>query len=716
MDWYNRSVRTDSGSQLAYQYDHLSNLVVFDNAPKLENYYLIVAMRETEDGEVKTMEPIQLGGSFWLIPNLYTQIPQTISFQVCCKTESGDFENHSAQFSGVILPSKNHDGEALDVDPTPMFDAYKAWVNEQAMAAGAIIIDKTLSVEGAAADAKAVGDYHMTDEEAASLLLGVVDPEDLDVIGDAVKSWLDDNPEFVSDELLDEVSELNGRVDQQDDSIAELNGRLDQQADAFDAVISGYPDEAYGTRSVHYVVEWFQGGMNPDGTTNTSASRIRSDYIPVGNGISGTNISATPETSYWVRVFDENMTILGNGWTDTDGTFRTGPNAHSNPINVDSVSDVYADAKYIVISMSKLVTSESITPAQNGMEFTCDERVFVGLAKEDYTSDEITFMYPIGNGYKTRGYLKLPPNYSKGGASVPLIVFIHGSGDVGRITTTTMTSTYQSLYNYLRDSGYAVFDCYAYSDKFPASSSKFFANTWGLPINDRCYLSGIKYVCRKWNIDINNVFVACKSLGGLEAMSALFKPEFKVVAVGMLSPELNWLGMKFGYSSTQRMFAASELNFSEDTNGVLNFEESDPVPSGFYDYVTENMDKWVGVFTNFTGLPITDAQKPNYYNSLDGTKTLCRNGANKPVKIWIAEDDRNVNPANAKALIQSLRNGGNKAELRLMPSGTGGHHAVDTDTNALKTENVTTKLGIHYESVPTAYYELVEFFDQFVSV
>lgn len=175
-DWYNRSVRTDSGSQLAYQYDHLSNLVVFDNAPKLENYYLIVEMKETEDGEVKTMEPIQLGGSFWLIPNLYTQLPQTILFQVCCKTESGDFENHSAHFSGAILPSKNHDGEVLDVDPTPMFDAYKAWVQEQAMAAGAIVIDKTLSVEGAAADAKAVGDAlkayspSLSESEAAELL------------------------------------------------------------------------------------------------------------------------------------------------------------------------------------------------------------------------------------------------------------------------------------------------------------------------------------------------------------------------------------------------------------------------------------------------------------------------------------------------------------------------------------------------------------------
>jgi hypothetical protein len=48
-----------------------------------------------------------------------------------------------------------------------------------------------------------------------------------------------------------------------------------------------------------------------------------------------------------------------------------------------------------------------------------------------------------------------------------------------------------------------------------------------------------------------------------------------------------------------------------------------------------------------------------------------------------------------------------------MPEGTGGHASVDVSETALQTTNVTTKLGVYYESIPTAYYELSKYFDGF---
>ena len=182
-DWHTGMPAIGSaGAFLARQYDHLSNMVVLTHAPELNNYYLIVTMRETENGDVKTLEPIQLSGSYWLIPNIYTQLAQEISFQFCCKTESGDFESHSAEIRGCILPSKDHDGGPLDIDPSIMFEPYREWVTRLAMAAGAIVIDPTLlddsenPVQNKVVTAKvreletAVTACTLTENEAAELL------------------------------------------------------------------------------------------------------------------------------------------------------------------------------------------------------------------------------------------------------------------------------------------------------------------------------------------------------------------------------------------------------------------------------------------------------------------------------------------------------------------------------------------------------------------
>ena len=147
VDWYSqRPPRFSGGPQLAYQGDHLSNMVVFDNAPELPNYYLLVEMKTDEAGPVVALPDILLEGPYWVIPNYYTQICQRITYQVCCKTGSGDYEHHSAKFQGTILPVITHNGEPVDL--SPMFDSYidilDKRVNELALAAGDIQIDSEL--------------------------------------------------------------------------------------------------------------------------------------------------------------------------------------------------------------------------------------------------------------------------------------------------------------------------------------------------------------------------------------------------------------------------------------------------------------------------------------------------------------------------------------------------------------------------------------------
>ena len=94
------------------------------------------------------------------------------------------------------------------------------------------------------------------------------------------------------------------------------------------------------------------------------------------------------------------------------------------------------------------------------------------------------------------------------------------------------------------------------------------------------------------------------------------------------------------------------------------------------------------------GLPIKVADIKQYFSNAGLTREMVRASQLRPVKIWIAEDDAAVCYSLANAVIKSLQNAGCHAELRTMPSGTGGHHSVDNDTNAPQTTNVTTSLGI----------------------
>lgn len=149
VDWYSGApIITGGGYQLAYQGDDMSNMVIFDKAPNLDNYYLLVKMKLDEaDTEPTVLPYIRLEGPYWVVPNYYTQIAQTITFQCCCRTPQGDYEHHSALFTGAILPTIKHNGDPID--QSPMFDPYidilDKRVNELVVAAGDVVIDSELN-------------------------------------------------------------------------------------------------------------------------------------------------------------------------------------------------------------------------------------------------------------------------------------------------------------------------------------------------------------------------------------------------------------------------------------------------------------------------------------------------------------------------------------------------------------------------------------------
>ena len=156
-----------SQQMISRQWDDKGALIQFAGYPQPDNdealiFRLIVWMKESENAEPRELPPILLDADQWLVSNYYTQLVQTIKFQLCITNESGTFEKHSPIFAGHIGKSLSHNGQEGDIDVIPLFDPYKNYVdervNELIVAAGDVQIDASLSTSGAAADAKATGD------------------------------------------------------------------------------------------------------------------------------------------------------------------------------------------------------------------------------------------------------------------------------------------------------------------------------------------------------------------------------------------------------------------------------------------------------------------------------------------------------------------------------------------------------------------------------
>lgn len=152
-NYKNITARWDRGTLsetiISRQFDDAATLVAFAGVPTGDDdedavYHLIVWMATEEGGEPHEQAPILLDAPEWLISNFYTQFTQVIRFQLCIQTEGGAYEAHSPIFSGRIVRSLRHDGTTDDINTSILFDPYKKYVDEKAMAAGAVVIDTAL--------------------------------------------------------------------------------------------------------------------------------------------------------------------------------------------------------------------------------------------------------------------------------------------------------------------------------------------------------------------------------------------------------------------------------------------------------------------------------------------------------------------------------------------------------------------------------------------
>lgn len=356
------------------------------------------------------------------------------------------------------------------------------------------------------------------------------------------------------------------------------------------------------------------------------------------------------------------------------------------------------NVKYIKVTYKN--NSNSFTGAEYLEVYASNGEVVE--TKHPYKSGTVRFYVPTKDSYYTSMLFKLPPNYTASGDPVPLIIFLQGASDYGSVDATVLSNFYEPYTDYLRDNGFCVWGCHGFGSLYTVGSTMF-----GVPRNMRCIKYSLEKLFNEYNIDKNRVVVVSKSQGGYVASLLPFMQIVDVKAVGMLAPALNKWQHQDLYGAFKRQILVNEFGFDTDTEWFvseefarneryLNFLRANAYLSSGYD----------GYWRGLVGNSFYDKCEDSYSRTWD--TTLYRE-LRCPVKIWISQDDANVPYGACDAYVKQAQNAGYDAQLRTLPNNTGGHMATDSDEHALQTYNVTTRLGIEYAQVPTAYYELNDF-------
>lgn len=360
----------------------------------------------------------------------------------------------------------------------------------------------------------------------------------------------------------------------------------------------------------------------------------------------------------------------------------------------------------------------------------------------------LTFSYVVNGDTFTSGQMILPPNYSIHGNPCPLVVILHGTSSMNtwtqEIGTNSGTST-RYLLNYLANEGFAVFDCYCFTSEY--YSANYQNQAAPLPVFLQAYTEGIKYVCKYYNVDINNVSAFAMSAGGnLGHMVLHGCGDVRLKSLAMLCPSTGFASTifrTFFLHSSMRSLIVNYLGLSNETGASTFISTDNGLDNATArNFVLNHLDSFAGLIcgaigvngstfedqydwmtTGVTDLPqwMTDLNLPGIASGwttspATGIPALVNHPdlsayTPLPVKFWQAFDDVNVSGHANYTIYNWLKNGGSEVYWRTMPQNSGGHHAVDTDANALKSSG-TTRLGISYSNIATAYVEMADFFYQ----
>lgn len=370
-------------------------------------------------------------------------------------------------------------------------------------------------------------------------------------------------------------------------------------------------------------------------------------------------------------------------------------------------------------------------------------------------------IYHVDGDMFTTALLMLPPNYTVNGKKVPLIVWDSGDGSFSNWNSYEMGTGYEARrkgLEYMRDQGFAVLEIYSwgsyYYKQYPGCGQR---SAMPIPTHIKTHEKGVEYVCSRYNVDYNNVFHLSKSGSGKMALGyALDTPKFGLKSIYAMAPVFDDLNFNRWGMPDYRKALFEELNmdgteeqieqfrngYSGDAthgwlltrgpyNGTITPEELSHLHKINQDFVKKNISKFSVISVNWKnligqspeekfqdtldwGYKFWETDKPNWANheSPDeqgkfptyNTNTDIYNKHNLtiisnsiPITVIMSKDDEQTPYWSALEVINQLRNGGKDATIVPLPSQ--GHSAPDMGSGVNSVSDVTTVLGIHYDSV-----------------
>ena len=377
-----------------------------------------------------------------------------------------------------------------------------------------------------------------------------------------------------------------------------------------------------------------------------------------------------------------------------------------------SKNEISKNARYIKLAIS---AEENIDLSK---KLTLITKSGAALCKNKRSEGKfISFLYNFHGDNFTSGKLVLPLEYDPFGKPVPIIIFAHGSGDYSSMCDPLLTRRYDKYLEFLRDEGFSIFDCHGWGTVYGSDGSQ--SNTWGAPTNMDAFVSGLKFVTERWNIDAENVFTSCKSLGGIVAAALAFRDDISIKAAGLLAPELDILvPFPFAYSRPGRRNLARDLGFAEGWEEILDKEREAFIEEENRKAARALFEKNCECFASYDptwfGIEAPASEKIYWslkHNYPTDTPRYCKT----PFKIWMSKDDSAVSWSQSNSFIETLKAAGSHSEMRTLPNETGKHHSVDDDPAAPKVDRITAANGREHEDIALAYVELSEFFKSFMA-